>query len=174
MNRDICKHCGVITSPPQYRYCTPKCALLANIAKDGDCWVWTLSTVRGYGQLSLYDPQRKRAVHVLAHRTSHEVFKGPIPEGMHVLHSCDRPACINPDHLSVGSNRDNRLDAVAKDRHQRGTRHYNTELTDDDVRLIRRSPEKASAIARRFGVQKNCIYKIRTRHTWKHVEDAVQ
>jgi hypothetical protein len=77
------------------------------------CWNWQGSLDRhGYGQFKLgfgLSPLR-------AHRIAYEACKGEIPEGMHVLHSCDNPRCCNPDHLRVGTHADNMADREARGR----------------------------------------------------------
>jgi hypothetical protein len=128
---------------------------------DG-CWDYTgLKDTDGYGLFSL---QRRN---VRAHRYAYVLAYGPIPDGLDVLHSCDRPACVNPGHLRVGTNQDNVDDKVARgrvptgdrngarlhpdtrargDRHYarlhpeklpRGTRHGMAKVTDEIVRAIR-------------------------------------
>lgn len=90
--------------------------LVARLAfpDDGplECWVWTGTTTRGgYGLIS--DAGRKR----LVHRVYYEHYTGqPIPEGKILLHTCDNPPCINPEHLLVGTQRDNMNDMYAKGR----------------------------------------------------------
>lgn len=72
------------------------------------CWIWNGPFTRGYGKAG------KR----WAHRLSWEAFKGQIPEGLHVLHKCDTPPCVNPGHLFLGTHRDNVRDCMAKGRHK--------------------------------------------------------
>lgn len=83
------------------------------VNKTKKCWDWIASmNPKGYGYFG--DPQRRRVM--LAHRYSWELHNGAIPEGAHVLHRCDNPACIRPSHLFLGSELDNHNDAIAKER----------------------------------------------------------
>jgi hypothetical protein len=81
------------------------------------CWMWTAGTDRdGYGKFAIGHGKQDQT-HTRAHRFAYELLVGPIPDGMVVMHSCDTPACVNPDHLSVGTPLDNNDDKVAKGRH---------------------------------------------------------
>jgi|SRR6516164_8689393 hypothetical protein len=104
-----------------------------------------------------------------AHRVAYELFHGPIPAGLSVLHACDNPACCNPHHLFVGTQRDNYQDAKHKDRHSRGERNGWAKLTDDDVRAIRASSETQWTLARRYGVWQGTIWQIIHHKHWTHV-----
>lgn len=87
----------------------------AKVNKTDGCWLWTASTVKfGYGQFGV-----SKTIHKNTHRLSWEIHHGPIPVGMSVCHSCDVPACVNPDHLFLGTQRDNVLDCIAKGRSNR-------------------------------------------------------
>ncbi len=77
------------------------------------CIHWKGKTDRcGYGFLA----KTKKTKYFTAHRLSYELLRGPIPEGMKVCHSCDNPACVNPSHLFLGSQRDNMIDMRRKGR----------------------------------------------------------
>lgn len=81
-----------------------------------DCWGWAASTApKGYGCLGLGGGRVGRA-----HRVSYELHYGPIPDGLHVLHTCDNPGCVNPAHLRLGTNADNVADRQAKGRYRGG------------------------------------------------------
>ena len=100
-------------------------------------------------------PQMKRAGrHILIHRHIFEQAYGPIPEGMCVCHTCDTPACINPEHFFLGTNLDNVKDRDRKGRRQapRGMSSTSARLTDEQVRVIRRSSETNRTLGRRYGI----------------------
>src|SRR5215471_5089033 len=80
-----------------------KALLLANVVcGEGGCWVWIGPTVRdGYGYIRIAVNSRNKTRLMTTHRVAFEVFKGPILPGMSVLHSCDRPNCLRPDHLRL-------------------------------------------------------------------------
>ena len=87
--------------------------LINNTTIDQGCWNWTAyKNNEGYGRL------RAGGEKVLAHRLSYSIFKGEIAEGLFVCHTCDNPACINPEHLFLGTHQDNVSDCVAKGRHK--------------------------------------------------------
>ena len=80
-----------------------------------DCWEWTAGkNTRGYGQFKIL-PSKP----ALAHRVSYELHKGEIPKGLHVLHSCNNASCVNPNHLRVGTAKENYEDQL-KDLRQSG------------------------------------------------------
>jgi hypothetical protein len=81
------------------------------------CWLWVGAKKRGgYGHLHY------RGHNLGAHRVSWLVHKGPIPAGLHVLHRCDTPPCVNPAHLFVGTDQDNKDDCGRKERRATGDR----------------------------------------------------
>jgi hypothetical protein len=130
----------------------------------------------------------RKGVHRFAHRLSYEAFVGPIPDGMCVCHKCDNPPCVNPDHLFLGTQSDNQRDKVAKgrqargDRHKakthpetvtRGSDHYNTHLTEVDVKRMRDAKAcgvPTDVLAWAFKTSKANVRTIARRESWKHVE----
>lgn len=129
------------------------------------CWEWTASkTSSGYGKIFVVG--RLRA----AHRVSYELRHGPIQDGMHVLHRCDNPSCINPDHLFLGTDADNAADKVAKGRQPRGSWHYKAKISEDDVLAILSAKNEAPKnLAMQFGVSPSTISLIRSGKIWSHV-----
>jgi hypothetical protein len=119
----------------------------------------------GYGKFS-----RGHSRHVPAHRESWKAHHGDIPAGAWVLHKCDTPACINPDHLFLGDVRINSADMAAKGRSQQGERHHNARLKLTDIERIRASTGvRAADLAAEFGVTANYISQIRAHTRWRHV-----
>lgn len=109
---------------------------------------------------------------VMAHRYAWERVNGPVPDGMHVCHRCDVPACVNPAHLFLGTNADNTADKHAKGRSARGEKDGNSKLTARDVVMIRKaraSGESFTRIAARYGVWYQTIQDIIAGRTWRHV-----
>lgn len=138
-----------------------------------DCWLWQGSLTRhgGYGQY--YPPGPTRGVSIRAHRVAYELFCGPIPEGLNVLHRCDTPACVSPHHLWAGTQADNIQDAMDKGRIAKGERVGSAKLTEADVVDILHAfhiqGQTMSALARAKGVGVPQIHGIIHRKRWAHV-----
>ena len=135
--------------------------------KKGDgCWLWLAGKDQdGYG---LFTTNR---VMCKAHRFSYSLYRGPISEGLFVLHKCDVPSCVNPDHLFLGTNQDNMTDMVKKGRGHHGEKNWSAKLKAEEVIKIRGLyPEKTqAAISDMFGVGRTTVRAILTRRTWRHI-----
>lgn len=98
----------------------------------GPCWVWTdYCKLNGYGQFYV----NRRPVY--AHRFSYALAHGRVPGGLKVLHHCDYPPCVRPDHLFAGTGADNMADAVQKGRIPRGESRAQAQITDAQVAALR-------------------------------------
>ena len=139
------------------------------VNKGSECWLWTgFRDKDGYGRFQC----GKRAVG--AHRVSFEIYKGEIPEKAIVLHRCDNPACVNPDHLFIGSQADNIQDCMAKGRRKvmRGDQHYNAKLSSEQVLGIRRqwsNGELSAVLEQAYGVTQQTISDIVNYRSWRHI-----
>lgn len=134
----------------------------AKVDKSSKCWLWTGGTTRGYGTFFVGIHERA----VPAHRVSWQLANGPIPDGLWVLHECDTPLCVRPDHLFLGTQTDNMQDAAAKGR----VRNQSTKLTAEDVRTIRSRYATGGVfqheLAAEFGVGQTQISRIIRLKRW--------
>lgn len=132
------------------------------------CVEWQASRgTEGYGQISISTSRATQA-----HRVSFELFVGPIPAGLHVLHRCDNRLCVSPTHLFLGTNLDNIHDMIGKERHHHGETHFNAKLTRDDItKILQRLEhgETQQSIADDFGVCRAHIGSIGKGIIWKHL-----
>jgi HNH endonuclease len=135
---------------------------------DTGCWLWTGPTNgRGYGLFYIGNGDRA------AHRISYKVFKGPIPSGLHVLHRCDTPLCVNPAHLRAGTVKENMADREARGRRDvRGEQIGTSKLTAQQVAQIKASDLGLKALAEQYGVKPTHIWRIKTGRNWAHVKPA--
>jgi hypothetical protein len=138
------------------------------------CWEWN----RGKSPIG-YGNTRYNGRGCSAHRAYYAHYVGPIPAGSVVMHSCDNPSCVNPEHLVLGLPRDNSQDMQAKGRSagfvgkQTGEAHHRAKLTADDVREIRRrmaAGESRASVARAFDTSPANVWGIVIRRYWKHVD----
>jgi len=127
----------------------------------------------GYGRICEGGAAVRGAKYLRAHRAAWIVTYGPIPDGMQVLHKCDEPQCVRPEHLFLGTNLDNVADRESKHRNRFGERHGNAKLTDQAVREIRDvyfaggiSQEK---LGKAYGVDQTIISDVVLYNYWRHV-----
>jgi len=136
--KDInCNHCKKLftRSNPNKRFCSDHCRFFSMVNKSKDCWTWTgHKAEKGYGTFRLNGKMKK------AHRVSYEIENGFIDSKKLVLHSCDNPSCVNPKHLSQGTNADNMNDMKSKNRQQKGSRHYRWNPSSPSHKLNPSSP----------------------------------
>jgi len=134
---------------------------------SGRCRLWLGHKRGGYGLL------RWQGRHQQAHRLAYIEHVGPIPEGLDALHRCDVRACINHEHLFLGTDADNAADSVAKGRRSktgpRGERNSFAKLTASKVLAIRDDPRSQPVIAAAYGVAQSTVSRIKRRKTWKHL-----
>lgn len=131
---------------------------------NGGCWLWTASVLpTGYGRFSVGGESRR------AHRVAWNIYHGPIPPDLCVLHKCDVRCCVNPDHLFLGTHSENALDMFAKGRgHRRdGEHHPRAKLTWEDISHIRNCNAPSRQIARAYEVAHTTINYLKLGKTWK-------
>jgi len=132
------------------------------------CWLWAGSVSKsGYG--NYYNTG--------AHRFAYKDLIGPIPKGYILMHSCDNRICVNPDHLSIGTYKDNSADMRDKERNAvfLGEDHGNSKLTEEDVLYIRSNyvkgnrwqPGNSAQLADRFGIHRSHVYSIVNNKKWQ-------
>ncbi len=127
----------------------------------------------GYGVVHVM-VSSKNWVYVKAHRLSYALHNGEDPGGKIVRHKCDNPPCVNPEHLLLGTNKDNVADRDKRNRTSKGTSRPLSKLTDDKVRWLRSQREAGvglKVIASELGVNHSTVSLASSRKTWKHVED---
>jgi len=157
---------------------------LVDKTSGNKCWIWRgILNRKGYG--SFYMCQRTER----AHRVSWWIANGKIPLGLLVLHICDNAACVNPNHLYLGTDMDNTRDKFARGRvspargerngmvkhpesRQNGEKCWMSILTNDDVfdmRSRRRQGESTRSLSIEYGVAQSTVRSVVSGRTWKHL-----
>lgn len=144
------------------------------VLKTSTCWIWTgYFNSTGYGYMWI----KRFKINRLAHRVSWSIANSkPIPKKMYVCHSCDIPSCVNPDHLFLGTPKDNVQDCIRKGRkdvgNKKGSNHPKSVFKEKDIIKIRKllmNGNKIAPIAKKYRVSYQAIHSIKNRMTWKHI-----
>lgn len=138
------------------------------------CWVWTACKNKGYGWFGVGNKKMKSA-----HRFSWELENGEIPNNFCVLHKCDNPLCVNPNHLFLGTLKDNTADMISKGRTnwlgKQGSENHRAKLSEEQIPIIRKMLVENLLTQREigniFGVSVMIINRIKTNKIWKHVNE---
>ena len=138
------------------------------VNKTDGCWLWTGSKdLKGYGKICVNGSPR------LAHRVVLQMEGREIVPAMFVCHKCDTPACVRPDHLFVGTAKDNSEDMTAKGRSCRGERQGQSKLTENIVKAIRSKYAEGKVtqkkLADEHGIHQVTVSEIILRKIWQHV-----
>lgn len=141
----------------------------SKVEKSEDCWEWTgPKNNKGYGKF-YFDGGG-----VYAHRFSLALDGAYVPNGLCVCHHCDNPLCVRPDHLWVGTQKENLQDMTNKGRRKPrshiGERNPNVKLTEADVSVIKGSLIPQVKLAKLFGVTRQLISEICRGNLWSHVK----
>lgn len=150
-----------------FTFChTPK-SIMKLIEKDSnDCWLWKghIDSKYGYGRI-LYQGKKYQA-----HRLFYTLFKGEIPSDLIVRHTCDIKCCVNPEHLLLGTNKQNSEDMVSRNRQYRpkGEKNKRSKLTQWEVYKIKKliPHHSVSTLAKFYGVSSITIRRIKNGETW--------
>lgn len=134
---------------------------------ESGCWVWKKVLRNGYGLF--YKGKKNES----AHRVSYRVFKGPIPDGLILRHTCDNPSCINPDHLIPGTMKENAHDRDSRGRRDvRGEQVGTSKLTAQEALFIKATNLSPTKLGEVFGIDPVSICRIRSPNSWTHLNVA--
>lgn len=135
---------------------------------NSGCWLW-IGALGSHGYPTI-TYQGKRWF--LGNRLAWILHRSEIPDDLFVCHKCDNPICVNPDHLFLGTPKDNSQDSAKKGRHRdaTGTNNGRAKLTEANVLQLRSAPSKGLVkLAKELGISYSMIKSIRKRRAWKHV-----
>lgn len=150
--------------------CSIKCKMLNNIEIVDQCWIWKGSVNKfGYGRVRINDQGS-----LGAHRVMYELFKGEIKNSLNVCHACDNRLCVNPEHLWLGTDKENHSDMVKKGRRTilRGSANKKSKLKEADINKIidmEKNGMKRIDIAEIYQVDRSTIDRIFNKKTWSHL-----
>jgi hypothetical protein len=154
---------------------TPEERFWKRVVKGESCWEWS-----GYRSLHGYGYIKVGLKNIYTHRFSYEIHKGEIPKGVLVCHSCDNRACVNPDHLWLGTDKDNAVDRKNKGRNGkiigiRGEKQWCSKLKEKDIGLIfemyNNNLYTQKEISVIFGVSPSAISLVIRKKNWVHISN---
>lgn len=150
--------------------------LSQRVKQDGDCLLWQgCCGSRGYGCMAVGKKNREAT-----HRIAWAIANNAVPpKGAHVMHSCDRPACVNPLHLSIGTAKDNQRDCLSKGRRNplRGSRHPSSRYTEDQIiqaAALFAAGNTYAQVSATVGINRGALMKTLQGHRWPHIQPVIR
>lgn len=143
-----------------------------SVAKTKYCWNWEGAiSSDGYGLLTICYNGDFTAIRV--HRLSYILYNdfSAIGSGLIVMHACDNVVCVNPDHLQIGTPKDNSEDMVRKERHQFGEHKWNAVLTESQAISVLSDSRTLRSVADDYGVTEQAIFNIKSGKTWGRLQE---
>jgi len=138
---------------------------------DKGCWECNSHFTDKFGYPKAQRGFKKDTVH----RIVFQIFNGKIPDGMLLRHTCDNPLCINPNHGIIGTQKDNAMDKVERDRVPKGTMHHATHLEEWQViEIYQDTIHPQIGLSKIFGISQTCVSKIQRGQRWSHLTKNVQ
>lgn len=138
------------------------------------CWLWEGQIKNGYACINDYS-NSKKGKKKYAHRVMYEYAIGPTKKGMHVCHKCGTPQCINPAHLYLGTPKQNADDARKMGRTYPGSKHWNSKLSEDQVKTIREEWKSGQfmqkELAEKYRITTHTVWNIVNQRTWNHLQE---
>jgi hypothetical protein len=171
-----CEICASEHKRNRTNFCSIKCTLIGKSKKnENECWEWQGSkSGDGYGAIKEKNSRKQTSTH----RKSYEEFKGEISNGLLVCHSCDNILCCNPDHLFLGTAKENTVDSIKKARwskvffDQNGSKNISAKFNEELVREIKILFKKGwmtRDVANLLGIHHKRLEDIKYGKTWRHV-----
>lgn len=177
--RHPCPICGSSVRSSKKDFCSWPCynrsrdpvvRFWSRVRKTDYCWLWTgFRDKNGYGLCG-----ERRAIHEQrAHRIAWTYTHGRIAAGLWLLHRCDNPPCVRPEHLYLGTVRENVVDRDTRGHARVGEEHHDAKLTAAAVKDIRERYRLGDvsqvSLAAQYGVSQVAISAVIRRHTWRSV-----
>jgi len=175
----------LINEPYRFASIRKRLAKYTSKSEGGGCWNWTGHlNEKGYAMMSA-----GRKISLRASRVVYLLKHGYFNEALYVCHKCDNPKCVNPDHLFLGTAKDNTHDMIQKNRMSRPPVHYgsthplvrnpqlsargakngNSSIDDDRALQIYESEGSVRELSNRFGLSPSAIHSIKMKKTWRHI-----
>ncbi len=153
---------------------SPEKRFWSRVRRTKGCWIWLGPKHKRHGG---YGKMNYKSKTWSAHRLSWFLSFGEIPDGLHVLHKCDKRYCVNPDHLFLGTPADNIKDMIAKGRKARQglPKSNSAKLTWSAVRNIRKDQQRGMTtkdLASKYKVSKTCILDVVNKKSWVSTQSA--
>lgn len=146
--------------------------LRVDMLEPHQCWCWKLGRKSGKSGYGIF---RWDGADTTASRVAWELVNGQIPDGLVVCHKCDTPSCCNPNHLFLGTTKDNKWDSVVKRRHAHGETNGRAKLTKWDILMVRHWYDTGqftiAELAKGLKVGSSTIYRVVYRTHWLHIPE---